>query len=187
MSLPIRKLIIFTRLPRAGRSKTRLIPALGAEGAARFHDRLARHTLGRAAEFCRSGDVQLVIQLDCGTPDDGMAWLGNHDFREQGQGHLGERLDRAVRAAFAEGAQRVVVIGTDCPGLDQAILADAFGMLHDFPVVFGPAHDGGYYLVGLSELNSHVFKDIEWGGSQVFAQSLAAAEIALGASPRPAP
>ncbi len=170
------QLIIFTRLPHPGRNKTRLIPALGAEGAARFHERLARHTVTRALEFCNGAHVRLVILLDGGSADDGIAWLGNHHFKEQGEGLLGERLDRAAQTAFAEGARRVVIIGTDCPELNRDILTDSFRLLYDFPIVLGPAHDGGYYLIGLSEPNSQVFEGIDWGTSQVFAQSIAVAE-----------
>lgn len=178
MSLSHSQLIIFTRLPCEGRNKTRLIPALGAAGAARFHDRLARHTIARAYQFCKSSGVQLVIRLDGGTPADGVEWLGNHDFKEQGNGDLGERLDHAVTEAFDEGAQRVLVIGTDCPELDQATLTAALDILLRYPVVLGPAYDGGYYLIGLSKRCPTIFQNIDWGGSQVFAQSLAAAEKA---------
>lgn len=175
MSLTTCQLIVFTRLPCEGRNKTRLIPALGAAGAARFHDRLARHTIDRAQDYCISSGVQLVIQLDGGSPADGVDWLGNHVFKEQGEGHLGERLERAVKEAFDEGALRVVVIGTDCPELDQATLAAAFDSLLQHPLVLGPAHDGGYYLIGFSEPCPTIFRNIDWGSPRVFAQSLAAA------------
>lgn len=175
MSLPANQLIVFTRLPCEGRNKTRLIPALGAAGAARFHDRLARHTIGRARDYCESSGARLVIRLDGGTPADGSDWLGSHAFEEQGGGDLGARLDRAVRAAFDDGARRVVVIGTDCPELDRADLAEAFDTLLRCPVVLGPARDGGYYLIGLSKPCPAVFQNIDWGSSRVFAQSLAAA------------
>jgi uncharacterized protein len=172
------QLIIFTRLPCEGRNKTRLIPALGAAGAARFHDRLARHTI-RMAEIFRltTKDTKLVIRLDGGSIQDGKAWLGDYDFREQGEGDLGERLERAVRDVFAEGANKVLVIGTDCPELDEATLVEAMDLLNHHSVVFGPAYDGGYYLVGLSEPNSIIFQNITWGGADVLAQSLAAAEM----------
>lgn len=111
MSLPANQLVVFTRLPCEGRNKTRLIPALGAAGAARFHDRLARHTIGRARDYCGSSGARLVIRLDGGTPADGLEWLGGHIFEEQGNGDLGARLDRAVRTAFDDGARSVVVIG----------------------------------------------------------------------------
>jgi rSAM/selenodomain-associated transferase 1 len=173
------QLIVFTRLPCEGRNKTRLIPALGAAGAAMFHDRLARHTIRRAFEFCIAGEeTRLVIRLDGGSVHQGQAWLGDYDFREQGTGDLGERLERAVRDAFLEGACKVLVIGTDCPDLDSATLAEAIELLDQHPLVFGPAYDGGYYLVGLSEPCPLIFQNIAWGGADVLAQSLAAAETA---------
>lgn len=169
-------LIVFTRLPCEGQNKTRLIPALGAAGAADFHDRLARHTVGRASAFCQAhGNVKLVIWLDGGSPHEGKEWLGAHDFREQGCGDLGERLERAVQDAFSEGAHRLLVIGTDCPELNHATLAEALELLDHHPLVFGPAIDGGYYLVGLSAPSPIIFRKIEWGGAEVLAQSLAAA------------
>jgi len=168
-------LIIFTRLPCPGRNKTRLIPALGAEGAAKFHDRLARHTFGLASAFCRKdAELKLIVRLDGGTPEEGRDWLGECDIREQGGGDLGERLDRAVNESFLEGAQQVVIIGTDCPELDERILEDAFEALQTHPVVFGPACDGGYYLIGLSAPCPAVFQSIAWGGPEVLRQSLAA-------------
>jgi uncharacterized protein len=173
------QLLVFTRLPCAGRNKTRLIPALGAAGAAQFHDRLARHTLQRVGAFCRTAEeVKMVIRLDGGTPGEGHAWLGNYNFREQGEGDLGERLERAVRDAFTEGARKVLVIGTDCPELTAAHLAGAMELLNHHPLVFGPAHDGGYYLVGLAQECPQIFHNIAWGGAAVLSGSLAAAEQA---------
>ena len=173
------QLIVFTRLPCEGRNKTRLIPALGAAGAAMFHDRLARHTIRRASEFCIAAEnTRLVIRLDGGSIREGQAWLGDYEFQEQGTGDLGERLELAVRNAFLEGAGKVLVIGTDCPELDSSCLAEAKELLDHHPLVFGPAYDGGYYLVGLSEPCPLIFQDIAWGGPDVLAQSLAAAETA---------
>lgn len=171
-----KQLIIFTRHPCPGRCKTRLIPTLGDEGAAKFHERLARHTFVRAKAFCQNDpNSSLIIRLDGGTPEEGRNWLGECDIRAQGGGDLGERLDRAVSEAFQEGARQVVVIGSDCPELDERILVEAFNALREHPLVFGPACDGGYYLVGLSAPCPAVFHNIKWGGSEVLRQSLAAA------------
>ena len=173
------QLILFTRLPSEGRNKTRLIPALGAAGAALLHDRLARHTVRCAEAFCLASlQVHLVIRLDGGSAEDGVAWLGHYDFREQGEGDLGERLELAVNDAFAEGANKVLVIGTDCPELNVATLAEAMNVLEHHPLVFGPALDGGYYLLGLTKPCPQIFHNIAWGGAEVLAQSLAAAESA---------
>ena len=173
---PKKQLIIFTRLPCPGRNKTRLIPALGEAGATHFHDRLTRHTLSLARNFCKSDpDIQLIVRLDGGSSEEGQEWLGKCDIRAQGEGDLGERLDRAVNEAFLDGVRQVVVIGTDCPELDERILGEAFVALLEHPLVFGPACDGGYYLVGLSAPFPAVFQNIDWGGPEVLRQSLAAA------------
>ncbi len=84
-----------------------------------------------------------------------------------------------MNESFLDGAQQVVIIGTDCPELDERILGDAFKALQTHPVVFGPACDGGYYLVGLSAPCPAVFQNINWGSSEVLRQSLAAAPDAL--------
>jgi uncharacterized protein len=173
------QLILFTRLPREGRTKTRLIPALGAAGAARFHDRLARHTVRRAEAFrVVMPQVEIVIRLEGGTIQEGEAWLGNYHFREQGEGDLGARLEQAVSDSFAEGVEKVIVIGTDCPELDVDTLIDAVHILEKKSVVFGPAFDGGYYLVGLTKPCAQIFQNIAWGGADVLAQSLTAAASA---------
>lgn len=120
--------------------------------------------------------VRLQIHLDGGTPADGRSWLGEAEFHLQTDGDLGERMQSAVDLAFLEGAGRVVVIGTDCPSIDESLLGRAFDALNDTDLVYGPAADGGYYLVGLSRPSSAIFSAIEWGGPQVLAQSLAAAK-----------
>lgn len=169
-------LIIMTRLPREGENKTRLIPALVPVGATQFHDRLARHAIGRASSFAmmRPG-TRLSIHLAGGSARDGREWLGEVDCRIQPEGHLGQRMQAAVEQAFSDGAGRVVVIGTDCPSLDESLLGEAFDALERQDLVFGPAADGGYYLVGLSKFCHGIFNDIDWGGSQVLNQSLVAA------------
>jgi uncharacterized protein len=169
-------IIVMTRLPREGRNKTRLIPALGPMGATEFHDRLARHAIGRASAYAlMNPGTKLQVQLEGGSALEGQNWLGEIDCYVQKDGDLGQRLQAAVEQAFSEGADRVLVMGTDCPSLDEPLLAEAFDSLERADLVFGPAADGGYYLVGLTRLNREIFENIEWGGPQVLKQSLAAA------------
>jgi uncharacterized protein len=172
-------LIVMTRLPCEGRNKTRLIPALGARGAMEFHDRLARHAITAASDFCRMGNVRrLRVCIEGGTPAEGRSWLGDDDLdiRAQADGDLGTRMRIAAEEAFADGAEGVVIIGTDCPSLDESILSCAEGLLAHHDLVFGPALDGGYYLIGLAKPVRAVFESIPWGGSDVLAKSLHAAE-----------
>ena len=170
-------LIVMTRLPREGRNKTRLIPALGAKGAMEFHDRLARHAIARASGFCVSEKCRrLRVCIEGGTPAEGRTWLGDLDIRVQAEGDLGTRMRIAAEEAFADGAERVVIIGTDCPSLDESILSCAESLLAHNDLVFGSALDGGYYLIGLAKPIRAVFESIPWGGSDVLAKSLRAVE-----------
>ena len=114
-------------------------------------------------EICYEGGDESLMQ----------SWLGGQlTFRPQGQGDLGEKIQRAFHRAFQTGAKRVVIIGTDCPDLTAEILEDAFNALLPRDVVIGPAQDGGYYLIGLSRLIPELFEEIEWGGDKVFAQTI---------------
>lgn len=178
-----RRLILMLKFPVPGAVKTRLIPALGPERACRLHRSLAAVTLATAAAgAARSGCT--VEAWVAGAPDAEAArtWLGaGPTLREQGDGDLGARLDRAVQAAFAAGEENVVVIGGDCPGLTADHLAAAFAALADHDVVLGPALDGGYYLIGLRRPVPALFHGIGWGGNTVLAQTLAAAR-AVGVS-----
>lgn len=166
------RLIIFTRYPEAGRAKTRLIPALGAAGAATLHRRLAEGMLTRARQWAADRAVQLEVRYDGGTATLLRNWLGaGLQYCPQGAGDFGARLTRAVRDAFAAGAQRVAVIGADCPGLSAELLATAFENLRQHELVLGPAHDGGYYLLGLRRACPSLFTDITWGTAAVLEQT----------------
>ena len=170
-----------TRLPRTGRNKTRLIPALGPEGATAFHDRLARHAIGRASSFCTLNPAaRLTVRIEGGTSIEGKSWLeaDELDCREQSPGDLGNRMESAAKVAFEEGADRVVIIGTDCPSITESVFENAFEALTHADVVFGAAADGGYYLVGLRKPCAAIFHEIPWGGGGVLRKSLAAASAA---------
>lgn len=169
-------IILMTRLPREGRTKTRLIPALGPGGAAEMHARLAHHTIGRASSYAMMHPGTGVrVCVYGGSTMAGKIWLGEMDCRIQEGGDLGQRMHAAVGQAFEEGARRVVVIGTDCPAIDETLLAEAFDSLDRVKLVFGPAADGGYYLVGLTRPRPEIFREIDWGGPRVLQQSMAAA------------
>lgn len=173
-------LIVLTRLPSEGKNKTRLIPALGPAGATAMHDRLARHAIGRASSFVMTKPTaRLQIHLDGGTPAQGRAWLGSDiDCFPQASGDLGQRMFSAINYAFTSGAERVVLIGTDCPSINEELLDKAFNSLDEADLVYAPAADGGYVLIGMSRPIREVFHDIEWGGAKVLDQSLTAARAA---------
>ena len=168
-----RRLILFTRLPIAGKVKTRLIPALGAEGAAALHRRLVLRTLRTAHALCESENVELEIRFCGGGENELRHWLGDGWLcRPQSDGDLGARMAGAFADSFHEGSPATVIIGSDCPALTRAVLAAAFAALRTNPVVFGPATDGGYYLIGLTKLFPELFQGVAWGMETVLAQSL---------------
>ncbi len=166
-------LIVFTRLPVAGNAKTRLIPQLGEAGAAELQRRMTRHTVGRAWA-CSASDrsLRLRIAYEGGSEADMRAWLGPLDFVPQGDGDLGQRMNRCIQREFDAGARNVIVIGTDCPRLDETRIGEARRTLQQSPVVFGPAQDGGYYLVGLDRPMPALFETMPWSTDEVLAESL---------------
>lgn len=170
------KLILFTRYPAAGKCKTRLIPALGPEGAARLHRRLSEEMLARMRVFAQTGEMSLEIRFAGGSRAEMTGWLGPEiSCRPQEGEDIGARLAQAFSRAFAEGAEKVVIVGADCPGLSPEILGNAFAALNGHDLVLGPARDGGYYLVGLARPAPELFAGIPWGEDGVLAASLARA------------
>jgi rSAM/selenodomain-associated transferase 2/rSAM/selenodomain-associated transferase 1 len=168
-----RRLILFARFPAVGKVKTRLIPALGAEGATALHRRLVLRTLRTAQAMCQSGNVELEIRFAGGSETEMRHWLGVGGLcRRQCDGDLGQRMAEALADSFREGSPASVIIGSDCPALTPLVLAAAFDLLKTSPVVFGPATDGGYYLIGQTKLVSELFHGVDWGTEHVLAQSL---------------
>ncbi len=168
-----RRLILFARFPVAGKVKTRLIPALGAEGAAALHRRLVLRSLRTAHALCESQGIELEIRFAGDDANEMQHWLGDGWLcRPQCEGDLGQRMAGAFAENFREGSPATVIIGSDCPSLTPEILAAAFESLNTNPVVFGPATDGGYYLIGLTRLVPELFQGIAWGTETVLAQSL---------------
>ena len=171
------RLILFTRYPEPGRTKTRLIPALGAQGAAALQQRMSEAMVARMRRFAAAYPVTPEIRYAGGNQRAMEAWLSSFiPSLPQGEGDLGERMRRAFARAFAQGARQVVVIGADCPGLTPALFAQAFGALERKDLVLGPAMDGGYYLIGLSQPAPALFSQIPWGSGEVLAATLKRAQ-----------
>lgn len=167
-----RKLIVFSRYPIPGSAKTRMIPALGPKGAALLHRRLAEHTVGVARDARERCGISVVIAFT-GAPSRAFrAWLGQDlQLRQQHTGDLGTRMQCAIHAEFSGGADHVIAIGTDVPGISPDILQQATAALGDHDIVFGPAADGGYYLIGLNRCYQELFTGIDWGTEQVAEQT----------------
>jgi rSAM/selenodomain-associated transferase 2/rSAM/selenodomain-associated transferase 1 len=166
-------LIIFTRFPEPGKSKTRLIPALGPEGAAVLHRQMCEHTLSWARRMRSGSGVSVEFYIDGEGKDPFRKWLGDDVlYRPQGKGTLGARMSRAFQDSFRAGMAKVVIVGTDCPGLSESPVRLAFRALEENDLVLGPANDGGYYLIGLRRPAEELFREIPWGTEKVLACTL---------------
>jgi rSAM/selenodomain-associated transferase 1 len=158
-------LAIMAKAPVPGAAKTRLIPALGAEGAARLHARLLRDTLARlaAARLC---PVQLWCAPDTRHPAFA-EWAAQVELCPQPPGSLGERMDHIARAGLSA-ARPVVIVGTDLPELDAAYVEAALLALAEASdAVLGPTEDGGYGLLGLNRFDPSVFEGLPWSTAGV--------------------
>lgn len=210
---PRERLIVFTRYPKPGRTKTRLIRALGPDGAAELHRRMTERAVSRAKELAKRRHVCVEIRYDGGSKRLMSGWLGpGLDYRKQGKGvpgraggpgragvsrkagdlhragyvgaagrlgaadDLGDRMHEAFAEAFQDGAERVVLAGTDCPGVSADIFEKAFKALDRNDLVLGPASDGGYYLIAMKRPLPSLFAGIPWSTKDVLSQTMQAAD-----------
>jgi rSAM/selenodomain-associated transferase 1 len=160
---------LLARAPVAGQVKTRLIPALGAQGACDVQQML----LMRALQLPATGFSERFLWLD-GLPTAQLQASANAlgwTLVEQPAGDLGERMRLIATLGLAE-SDGVVLIGNDCPAIDSGYLQVACAALDDHSVVIGPAEDGGYVLLGLRKKEVNLFADMPWGTDQVLALTL---------------
>lgn len=171
------QLIVFTRYPEPGKTKTRLIPALGAEGAAKLQQEMTENTLAAASILQHQRGTHIEVYFTGGTAAQMSAWLGEKlRYRPQSEGDLGDRLTKAFATAFAAEMERVAAIGIDCPDLDATLLTRAFSLLETADLVLGPAVDGGYYLIGMSRFVPELFVGIAWSTATVLEETRAIAQ-----------
>jgi uncharacterized protein len=165
--------VVFARAPRPGAVKMRLVPLLGADGAAGLHAKLVKKTLEtvRAAGFRR---IELHGAPDCDDPF--FCFCAGHygvTLASQAPGDLGARMLAAFESMLAVHA-RVLLVGSDCPGLTARHLRQAERSLRDgADAVLGPCEDGGYALIGLKRVDARLFGGIAWGSDSVAADTRA--------------
>jgi rSAM/selenodomain-associated transferase 1 len=168
--LAVNHLTIFARPPVAGRVKTRLSPALPEALAARLYGALLADTLSAGA--ASRADARVVAWSE--TRDAPPAPAAFAAALQEGA-DLGARLAHAFTRAFAAGARRAVIVGSDAPAMTAAHLDGAFDALASHDLVLGPATDGGYWLVGLSRAAPELFEGVPWSTPEVAAVTLSRA------------
>jgi rSAM/selenodomain-associated transferase 1 len=175
-------LAIFLKDPSPGTVKTRLIPSLGAEGAAQLYRVLAEDIVLRTGPL--QGELERVgFFAPAGSRAAIESWLPGLALIAQEGDDLGARMSLAFDEVFRRGAGRAALIGTDVPGLSLDHVRTALASLESHDLVLGPAHDGGYYLIGLTRPCPGLFRGIAWSTASVFAATMERA-AALGLSVR---
>lgn len=156
--------------PVAGKVKTRLSSHYGARGAVRIHSRLVERLLAQIGGL-NNADIYLSV-----SPDriHSRLWRWSRFYglktRVQAPGDLGEKM-RAECNGLLNDYRSVIIIGTDCPGIDARILEQCISLLKTNDVVIGPAEDGGYYLVGMRQCTDVLFRNMEWGSGRVLSET----------------
>ena len=167
-------LIIFVRNPELGKVKTRLAATIGDEKALEVYVQLLEHTNQISNGVCAD---KFVFYFDIIEEND--LWSCDTFIKKlQREGDLGQKMYSAFSTLFDEGYNQIVIIGSGCPQLTTEIIEDAFEMLQQSDAVLGPAHDGGYYLLGIKKIYAELFSNIEWSTDQVLSQTLAACDHA---------
>jgi len=161
-------LLIFTRNPELGKVKTRLAKSVGDESALKIYKFLLKHTV----EITEKLNVDKYVFYSENIHRDDI-W--NPDiFRKKLQtgNDLGERMKNAFSEIFGMGYEKAIIIGSDMFDLSKNDLETAYDVLETTPFVIGPATDGGYYLLGMKELNPEIFQNKDWGTSNVLETTL---------------
>ena len=164
-------LIIFTRYPEPGKTKTRLISVLGAEGAAILQRQMTEQKLAEVKKFQLFYPILVEVHFTGGNQQLMADWLGSITYKKQSSGDIGCRMEAAFQASFEAKMNSVVLIGIDCPDLNAKLIAEAFQALKNDDLVLGPAEDGGYYLIGLNKLIPELFRGINWSTEVVLQQT----------------
>jgi rSAM/selenodomain-associated transferase 1 len=169
---PNHMLLVFVKYPEPGKVKTRLARDIGKDKAARIYSVMAKTVVHNVS---KSREYKTMIFFDPPERKSGFeSWLQNngHNLFPQKGKSLGEKMANAFSKAFSLGAEKVVIIGTDCVEISDEIISQVFDKLHKVDVVLGPAEDGGYYLLGLKEPIPEIFSDIHWSTNLVLNQTL---------------
>ncbi len=180
-AINLESVILFTRFPQPGKVKTRMINRLGPQDAAELHRKMTEQVIHRVQPALQSRKIQLQVYYYGGSQQEMTDWLGkNYTFCPQQGNDLGRRMAHAFARTIRQGAERILLIGSDCPDIDAGIITSGLAKLHSHDLVLGPAADGGYYLIGLCAGGSEyvsLFNNIDWGTDQVLEQTLTQAKM----------
>lgn len=174
-------LLIFIKNPRKGYVKTRLAKTVGDEKAYQVYLKLLEHTLSVATKVNAEKQIWYSSFIDesddfLGKSSDRLERSDVYDRRfdkklQQGE-DLGERMAYAFKGGFENKFEKILIIGSDCPGISSAIIEDGFDGLEQNDVVIGPSEDGGYYLIGSNTFIPEIFDGIPWSTEHVYSETI---------------
>lgn len=171
MKTPNKHLIVFVKAPVPGQCKTRLTPLLGEHKACEFYKSMVNNCLEEISDL---SNVTISIHAYPDLANPFIQKTSHHygfDMQVQQGNDLGERMFLAMQQAL-KASSHVVLIGTDCPSMSKRYIECAFNALHQHDIVFGPADDGGYVLLGANKITAEIFNNISWSTDQVLQQSI---------------
>lgn len=160
-------LIIFVKNSILGKTKTRIAKAVGHEKAVQIHEKLVQNL---ESKLLKNNTFQVHIYYSDFTVSN--KWKGYKQYIQEGS-NIGERMHHAISQSIKNGFQSCVLVGTDIPDLSLDIIQEAFNKLKENDFVFGPAHDGGYYLIGTKYECKTLFEGITWSSKVVLEQTIA--------------
>jgi len=158
-------LIVFVKNIILGKVKTRLAKTIGDVGAFNIYYEL--FSITESASQKVNVDRHIYFS-DVIIPS---KWEGDKKFVQEGE-DLGIRMRNAFQDGFNQGYDNIILIGSDLPNISKEIIDTGFDTLQNNDVVFGPAEDGGYYLVGMSKMNAPIFENKPWSQSELLAVTL---------------
>jgi rSAM/selenodomain-associated transferase 1/rSAM/selenodomain-associated transferase 2 len=168
-------IIIFARYPIEGKVKSRLASTIGNRHAKEFYKMISEKIINETKLIRNS--YKYVFCSEKAEKEMVKKWLGRSFLYSYQEGNdLGERMTNAFRKVFSHGAKKAIIIGTDIPDLSSEIIKKAIKKLDKTDLVIGPSKDGGYYLLGMKKFSPALFKDIEYGTSNVLAETISKAE-----------
>jgi len=153
-------LIIFVKNIKLGKVKTRLAKIIGNEAAFEIYKTLVKIT--------EKATKNLSVETHIYFSDEVIHTKWNNNFKTTQSGNnLGERMRNAFQDGFKKGFEHIILIGSDLPEISSIIIENGFSALEKNDVVFGKAADGGYYLIGLSKMNTEIFENKPWSTPQL--------------------
>jgi len=166
-------LIIFARYPVLGKVKTRLASSFGKDFALDFYKQCLRHLFADVVQNQNDIFSPFLFSSEKDELNKMKNWAGlGFEYHYQEGSDLGEKMSNAFKKVFTLGAKKAVIIGTDVPDISIDLIAHSFQLLDEKDFVLGPSHDGGYYLLGMKNLNFNPFPGIKWSTETVLAQTI---------------